>query len=227
MASFAFKVGEHCGNAASPTFCPPPPLGVEDTQGSLGGLHVAGVFNGLSNYTVSHRARLPSFHNGYLAAPGLIFVAQAMDVQRGVWRNRTMLRGVVIEQRIYCHRTRRNVMVMEVAALNWTAGSPPQLQLQLVQRATMAEFTTGTVDVSFLSSSTAGEVTVVSGHTKQPELYGMPPTHVGLAFEQMPATLMLSSGAPCGALSPRCTRIWRGSRPQIWLVLPRPRLPQQ
>ena len=199
----AFKVGEHCGNAASPTFCPPPPharLGVEDTQGSLGGLHVAGVFNGLSNYTVSHRARLPSLHNGYLAAPGLIFVAQAMDVQRGVWRNRTMLHGVMIEQRIYCHRTRRNVMVMEVAALNWTAGSPPvsQLQLQLVQRANMAEFTTGTVDVSFLSSSTtaAGGVTVVSGHTKQPELYGMPPTHVGLAFEQMPATLMLSSGAP-------------------------------
>lgn len=206
----SFKVGEHCGSGASPTKCSPPQqqLGVEDGQRSLGGLHVAGVFNGLSNYTVSHRARLPSLHNGYLAAPGLVFVAQALDVQRGIWLNRTKLHGVVVEQRIYCHRTRRNIMVMEVAALNFSSSAPP-LQLELVQRADMTEFTRGTADVAFQpassSSSSAsntgvgggtGGVTVASGHTKEPELYGLPPTRLGLAFDQLPQTLTLTSDAP-------------------------------
>jgi|EP01049_Picozoa_sp_SAG25_P001587 hypothetical protein len=207
----AYKVGEHCGSAASPTSCPPPHgegqrpqrqrLGAEDGQRTLGGLHVGGVFNGLSNYTISHRARLPSIHNGYLAAPGLKFVAQALDVQRGVWCNRSILHGVVIEQRAYCHRTRRNVMVMEIAALNWSTGMRP-LQLQLIQRADMGQFSTGTVDIAFYNSSapfsTVAHVTVVSGHTKQPELYGMPPTHVGLAFDQMPPTLTLGGGGDEG-----------------------------
>jgi hypothetical protein len=68
-----YNVGDNCDNTVvGGGSCGPERFGMGrfgDGQTTLGGLHIGGVFNGLSNYTVSHRARLPAIHNVYVAAP--------------------------------------------------------------------------------------------------------------------------------------------------------------
>ena len=125
----AYKIGDHCDDAYCTGTSPPTHHLLGDSQKTLGGLHIAGVFSGLSNYTPSHRARLPSIHNVYVAAAApdhAEFKEQALHIHGGVWYNRTMLHtaacSTVVEQRMYCHRTRRNVMVLELQAL--PAGQP-------------------------------------------------------------------------------------------------------
>ena len=67
--------------AAAAAAAPPPPLpstgrrhtSLGDAQSTLGGLHIGGVFNGLSNSTPSHRARLPSIHNVYVESASSSF----------------------------------------------------------------------------------------------------------------------------------------------------------
>ena len=62
-----------------------------DSQTTLGGLHLAGVFNGVSNVTVSHRARIPAVFNHHVRSPGLRSIGAALDLRGGVLRNRTAL----------------------------------------------------------------------------------------------------------------------------------------
>ena len=207
----AFKVGEHCDDqqcsmTSTPRF---ERLGDRsgDSQKTLGGLHIAGLFNGLSNYTPSHRARLPSIHNVSLGGPSR-FVQQALDVRRGVFTNTTRVGGatgcaLTVEQRLFCHRTRRNVMVMELEALSGEAEANCSATVPLIHReeATAA----GTVDVAFESFETdaaaaasaqaeAGITVAVLGATRLPELHGMAPTHVGLAYDAVPHTITLRNG---------------------------------
>ena len=86
----AYKVGDHCDDAHCTGTSPDHrDLGATDSQKTLGGLHMAGVFNGLSNYTPSHRARLPSVHNVYVSAAAPTaraeFLEQALHIHGGVW----------------------------------------------------------------------------------------------------------------------------------------------
>lgn len=212
----AYKVGDHCDDAqctgTSPGPDSPPssePATIKgrsalgDGQKTLGGLHLAGVFNGLSNYTPSHRARLPSIHNVYVAAVAPThraeFVVQQLHIHDGVWYNRTLVRGVgncsaIVEQRMYCHRTRRNIMVLEFQALpamdtQETTPCPVSVLLRHREQANA----NGTVDVEFasLEQETTG-VTTVSGATRIPELYGMAPTTLAMAYDTVPRSLSLA-----------------------------------
>lgn len=97
-------------------------------QFALGGLHLAGVFNGLSNATAaaSHRARLPAVFNYELdltpdlhaSNATLFYIGAALDVRRAIFFNRTELRSprcaVAIEQRWYAHRANRSILVHEL-----------------------------------------------------------------------------------------------------------------
>ena len=196
----AYKVGAHCDDAHCTGTSTPPATRLGDAQKTLGGLHIAGLFNGLSNYTPSHRARLPSIHNVYLGGPSR-FVRQALDVRRGVFTNttRVSVRGcdnITVEQRLYCHRTRRNVMVMEIEALAGEVEASCSATVPLIHREEATA--TGTVDVAFSTfaadAAAAGGVTTVSGRTRIPELYGLAPTHVGLAYDAVPRSLALIAG---------------------------------
>lgn len=163
---------------------------------------MAGVFNGLSNYTPSHRARLPSIHNVFVSteSPGNVqFVEQALHVRDGVWSNRTAINtescSAIIEQRMYCHRVRRNVMVLEFQAF------PAALQLQgcavtvqLEHRDNISAF--GTADIVFNSFESNETTITLSGVTRTPELYGSLPTSIAMSFDKVPQKLSLITGGP-------------------------------
>jgi hypothetical protein len=92
----ATNVGPQCSGSVGGKGCGIRATGSEglgDRQNHLGGLHLGGVFNGISNKTVSHRARIPSVHN-----------IQVRDcrVTEGVpsseWRARRV--GIVCAQRV-------------------------------------------------------------------------------------------------------------------------------
>ena len=209
----AYKVGDHCDDAHCTGTSPDHwGLGATDSQKTLGGLHMAGVFNGLSNYTPSHRARLPSVHNVYVSAAAPTaraeFLEQALHIHGGVWYNRTTVRAAgcsaVVEQRMYCHRTRRNVMVLELQALPSAEDSEMEsaacsVPVLLMHREEVSS--DGTVDVRWTSLARDGttgaagsNVTTVSGVTRIPELHGAAPTALALAYDTMPHSLTLTVG---------------------------------
>ncbi len=211
----AYKVGDHCDDSKCTGTSPPSSnstrindrhSGLGDNQKTLGGLHLAGVFNGLSNYTPSHRARLPSIHNVYVAAAAPAhaeFVEQQLHIHGGVWYNRTLVHAggptncsAIVEQRMYCHQTRRNIMVLELQAL-------PVKETMVVDQCTVSVLlqhreevgADGTVDVEFTHlAQDSAAVTTVGGVTRLPELYGTAPTALAMAYDTVPSSLTLSVG---------------------------------
>ena len=200
----AYKVGDHCDDAHCTGTSPPNRNHtiLQDSQKTLGGLHIAGVFNGLSNYTPSHRARLPSIHNVYVAAaaPGHAeFLDQALHLHGGVWYNRTMFHtaacSAIVEQRMYCHRTRRNVMVLELQALPADQTETGACTVPVVLHHREELTAAGTPDVIFTSvEQNAAAVSTVSGVTRIPELYGAAPTALAMAYDTVPRNLTLTVG---------------------------------
>ena len=210
----AYKVGDHCDDAQCTGTSPPSyssggmmhdeRAGLGDNQKTLGGLHLAGVFNGLSNYTPSHRARLPSIHNVYVAAAAPTraeFVVQQLHIHGGVWYNRTLVHApsncsAIVEQRMYCHRTRRNIMVLELQALpatETTTDDPCTVSVVLQHREEVKA--DGTVDVKFTQlAQGAAAVVTLTGVTRIPELYGAAPTAVAMAYDTVPQAVELTVG---------------------------------
>lgn len=178
------------------------------TQNTLGGLHLAGVFNGLSNHTPSHRARLPALFNYQLAltadaqeADQLFYVGAALDVRAAVFYNRTRLRTTTceaeIEQRWYAHRLHRHILVHEVQV---TSG--PAITSHRGRRASgisdagckvmLSPLHLGWDDISDLNMTVSehGTPSLATGCTLQAEVPGFSNvTCVALAWDALPSTL--------------------------------------
>ncbi|EDQ92540.1 uncharacterized protein MONBRDRAFT_22300, partial [Monosiga brevicollis MX1] len=98
-----------CGPAYTP--------GQEEGSGRL---HLAGVFNGQSFVTPSHRAGLPSPFMAYpIEANGapVVFNASGLDLQAAIFRNRTRLPAcgdAVLEMRLLAHRELLNLEVLQL-----------------------------------------------------------------------------------------------------------------
>lgn len=80
-------------------------------------LYVGGLFNGHCGGV--HKARLPSPVAVRLTGVENIVIASGLDLLNGVWKRRWQVTlsqqlYAVIEQRIYAHRSRKNVLVMEL-----------------------------------------------------------------------------------------------------------------
>ena len=60
------------------------------TELLTGTMYLAGVFNGLSNSTPSHRAAIPSPANIHLPPRGMRFTGAALDLRNGAFYNRTV-----------------------------------------------------------------------------------------------------------------------------------------
>ena len=184
-----------------------------DGQNTLGGLHLAGVFNGISNRTVSHRARIPSVYNAYIEADGLVPLGAALDVRRGVFMNRTRIESsscnATVESRVYAHHKRRNLLVLQVSAFNVTSSAGCQLSLK-----SFAIDFEASPDVDFnVTHASTAKTTVVSGITKVPEVYGVVNrTRIALAFDALPSEhLAFSSGFTSRFLLVARTSIEQGS----------------
>ena len=102
----------------------------EGPTATAGVIHIAGVYNGVG--TSSKRAELPGMYSVYPISAssrekhnvsvwdgdhGVQFGGAALDLETGVFVNRTVLPGcggVVLEQRWYAHRSHRSLLVHEM-----------------------------------------------------------------------------------------------------------------
>ena len=93
-------------------------------------VHVSGVFNGKAYpkkhpiypiylYQHAHRARIPSTASLNFRINGIKGKSSyALDVSEGVFYKWFRAVNLTVEQRIYAHRTRRNLLVVEITAKN-------------------------------------------------------------------------------------------------------------
>ena len=88
-------------------------------------MYLAGVYDGYSNKTPSHRAAIPSPWNLWINknqfgdGNSTRVVGAALDIARGGFLNRTVVDssecpGVTLEQRFFAHQTFKDLMVAEV-----------------------------------------------------------------------------------------------------------------
>ena len=216
----AFKLGPNCH--AGEACMKPQNNGLGDGQRTLGGLHLAGVFNGVSNRTVSHRARLPSVYNVYIEADGLVPLGAALDVRRGVFTNRTRISSsscnATVEHSVYAHHKRRNLLVLQLSAFNVTSSAGCQLNLKSFAIDFLdspdVDFNVTSRNSSTQATTVApGATTVASGVTRVPEVYGVVNrTRLALVFDSLPsANLTFSSDFKSRFLLVARTSIEQGS----------------
>ena len=93
-------------------------------------VHVSGVYNGKAYpkkkpiYPVyfrqhTHRARIPSTASIDFSVPGTQGKSSyALDVREGVFYKWFKAKSLTVEQRIYAHRSRKNLLIVEITAKN-------------------------------------------------------------------------------------------------------------
>lgn len=93
-------------------------------------VHVSGVFNGPAHskkypiypvylYQHAHRARVPSTASLNFKVKGISGRnSYALDVYEGVFYKWFKAVNLTVEQRVYAHRTRKNLLVVEITAKN-------------------------------------------------------------------------------------------------------------
>lgn len=103
-------------------------------------IHVSGVFSGKSNpkttqiypvylYEHAHRARLPSTCALEFEVPGISGKnSYALDVKEGVFYHWFKASKLSVEQRIYAHRSRMHILVVEISVQN-NMGTPVTLEI--------------------------------------------------------------------------------------------------
>lgn len=93
-------------------------------------VHVSGVFNGQAYpkkypiypvylYQHAHRARVPSTASVNFNVKGISGKSSyALDVSEGVFYKWFKAVNLTVEQRVYAHRTRKNLLIVEITAKN-------------------------------------------------------------------------------------------------------------
>lgn len=93
-------------------------------------VHVSGVYSGkaypkkypiypINLYQHAHRARIPSTASINFKISGIKGESSyALDVSEGVFYKWFKAVNLTVEQRIYAHRTRKNLLVVEITAKN-------------------------------------------------------------------------------------------------------------
>ena len=112
------------------TFMPSVANGYIGTVAYSDAVHVSGVYNGKAYpkkkpiypvyfYQHAHRARIPSTAAIDFKVSGIQGkTSYALDVLEGVFYKWFTANGLNVEQRIYAHRSRKNLLVVEITAKN-------------------------------------------------------------------------------------------------------------
>ena len=129
-------------------------------------VHVSGVFNGkaypkkTSIYPVyfsqhTHRARLPSTANIDFSVSAIQGeTSYGLDVEEAVFFKWFRAQNLEVEQRIYAHQSRKNLLIVEIAAKN-TANREFLMSVALNRGAASEDFKFQTVDSNRSGASAA------------------------------------------------------------------------
>jgi hypothetical protein len=177
---------------------------------------VAGVFSGLGSTTPSHRAALPALWPQVVAPlnasassassaaePDTVLqpLCAALDMQRGVYlrRMRATSRATgataIVEQRLYAHRARPTLLVVELEVLE----APPAFSFALSLSATTMNANASANDAVFVDA-TAGSgappgFVAALGTVTVAETPATARTRIGIVYARAPASIVLSSGS--------------------------------
>ncbi|XP_032235851.2 protein-glucosylgalactosylhydroxylysine glucosidase isoform X2 [Nematostella vectensis] len=159
-------------------------------------IHISGVFSGKANpkkskvypvyfYEHTHRARIPSQVAINYKVKGIQGKhSYALDVSQGVfyhWFNGAHLR---IEQRIYAHRSRKHVLVVEIEARN---DSPAPVTLEILNgRGNESR------DIDFVEVEIDDGVTAAVGKVNITEEDGITQPTVAVVWSDVPSTLLVN-----------------------------------
>jgi hypothetical protein len=135
-------------------------------------IHVSGVFNGKANlkqtpihsvflYEHTHRARLPSTCALGFKVPSVSGKnSYAMDVMEGVFYRWFQANQFSVEQRIYAHRSRKHLLVVEISVKN-DMGIPVSLDIDNNRGNDSRDIDFTEVDVEEGLKASLGKVTQV------------------------------------------------------------------
>ena len=168
---------------------------------------MAGVFNGISNVTVSHRARIPSIFNVEVQAVAatngaLSIIGAALNLRHGKFSNRTALHvpnvcSALIEHTVYAHRSRMNVMVMELKVFNLVVLGKNSSSCAITFSSYETVTFDTTPDLQFNTTthqdSTGAKITTAAGRTNVAEVENyVNRTSVGIAWDTVPERVVLT-----------------------------------
>lgn len=161
-------------------------------QTDTGSLKQSGLYSGFNYSTPSHRAQVPRVSNVILVAePGVTYAAVgvAIDWGLGVFLNRTVVvsgtagrcDNTLLEQRLYAHRSLRELLVLEIRA-SAADGSPGWAGCTLP--------VSWDLDIAGLGDTVLNQTlgagpapTLWAGTTAEPEEPGLPLRSLALAFD--------------------------------------------
>jgi hypothetical protein len=128
-------------------------------------------------------------------------VACAIDVERGIYLRRSVLRGTAVrtvEQRWYAHRVRKSVLVMEMELLGIASAEAADSATIGLELYSIGSFMTD-VDVAWtdVDDSSTSKMWRRDGATKQSE-NGSTPGSIRIAYVNtpVPSTVTLTAGSP-------------------------------
>lgn len=175
-----------------------------------GSMKLSGVYSGYNWTSPSHRAQIPKVTDVTIpqaAGANYTSVGAAIDFQAGIYYNRTLIvgglpgcdEGAVVEQRMYAHRSLRELFVFELRAFS-NASSPSWGGCTLPVQWVIAP-DVGLADTALTQSFTAdGMAAVWSGTTTEPEEPGMPLRKLAVVFDAWaaagPAQLVFTPAKP-------------------------------
>ena len=188
----------------------------EGPTATAGVIHIAGVYNGAG--TKSKRAELPGMYSVYPisgsssgsrkynlsgrgAAQGVQFGGAALDLETGVFFNRSVLPGcggAILEQRWYAHRSHRSLLVHEMELLPPKTYQPSWEGNDALDAACAITFSSCNVaapDSVVVNASTGLATVEITSRTKQSETKNTPLIVVGQAYQPVPRIVTLARAA--------------------------------
>lgn len=149
-------------------------------------LHMGDVYNG--NGTESHRAHIPSTLNVLLSNTGPGELLYGLNTRKGVFECVLKSERMLVVQRMYAHRSRRNLLVHSVHVQRTGPDQSP-LHLNL-----SSSFTPFSEDIDFKEGSAFLEARYIYGEIHAPEGKECSKTTVHMVWTPVPTCLELPAG---------------------------------
>lgn len=166
---------------------------------------LAGVFNGASDTSPSHRARIPGFAAVSFTAAAAEnttdmnhILGFALDLQEASFKRRDLVDAVLIEQRWYASRVRRGLLVVDFCLVANQSNVSLDSSVNIPLQVNTGSFST---DIFPLEIVNISETTLLQRfRTLTPESNFTSVTEICLVQSIVPDILSLSASVPCQKL---------------------------